>query len=48
MKSEIKPCNEAMLIEGTVKEWQEWTGVLFPESGKYIIPDGLTSVDFAQ
>ena len=42
----IKPCNEAMLIEGTVSEWQEWTGMVFHENGDYIIPDALTVVNF--
>ncbi len=42
----IKSCNEAMLIEGTVSDWQEWTGFFFLESGKYIIPDALNVVEF--
>lgn len=29
-------------MTGTVAEWQEWTGMVFPDSGDYVIPDGLT------
>jgi len=39
-------CNKAMLIEGSVKEWREWTGMIFPESGKYIISGALRPVAF--
>jgi hypothetical protein len=24
-----------------VEEWQSWTGLQLPESGDYVIPDGL-------
>lgn len=29
-------------ITGTVARWQEWTGLTFPDSGDYVIPDGLS------
>lgn len=35
------PAPRSMEITGTVAEWEEWTGMLFPESGRYVIPDGL-------
>ncbi len=28
-------------MTGTVAEWESWTGMLFPDSGDYVIPDGL-------
>lgn len=34
----VKPCHESMRITGTIAEWQEWTGMSFPESGDYVIP----------
>jgi len=37
----IKPCHEAMTISGTRLEWEEWTGLKFPQSGKYYIPGAL-------
>lgn len=29
-------------MTGTVAEWQQWTGMVFPDSGDYVIPDGLS------
>lgn len=37
----IKPCHEAMVIRGTRHEWEEWTGMKFPQSGEYVIPGAL-------
>lgn len=34
----------SMVITGTVAEWQEWTGMQFPESGAYIVPGALQPV----
>lgn len=28
-------------MSGTVANWQSWTGLVLPESGTYVIPDGL-------
>jgi len=28
-------------MTGTVAEWEQWTGLALPESGEYVIPDGL-------
>ena len=35
----------SMLIRGSVGEWEEWTDMRFPESGKYIIPGALQPID---
>lgn len=37
----IKPCHKAMTILGTRAEWEEWTGLKFPQSGPYFIPGAL-------
>ena len=37
----IKPCHEAMTIRGTCTEWEGWTGVKLPQSGRYVIPGAL-------
>ncbi|MFI5753016.1 hypothetical protein ACIBBE_46125 [Streptomyces sp. NPDC051644] len=29
-------------MTGTVAEWEQWTGMTFPESGDYVIPGGLS------
>ena len=42
----IKPCHEAMKITGTFADWEEWTGMKFPQSGQYIIPGALNPVMF--
>ena len=37
----IKPCHEAMTIQGKRGEWERWTGMRFPQSGEYYIPGAL-------
>jgi hypothetical protein len=41
----IKPCHEAMTIPGTRSEWEAWTGMKFPQNGKYYIPGALNPMD---
>jgi predicted GNAT family acetyltransferase len=38
------PIPRSLLITGTVGEWEEWTGIKFPESGDYTFPAGLAPV----
>ncbi len=33
-----------MQITGTVAEWEQWTGLTFPHSGSYVVPDALSPV----
>lgn len=33
-----------LTVEGTIKEWEAWTDMAFPESGLYVIPGGLQPV----
>jgi hypothetical protein len=35
---------DSMRIEGTVAEWQAWTGLAFPSSGPYIVPRAASPV----
>lgn len=42
----IKVCSKSMYIEGTVADWEKWTGMRFPQSGSYIIPKALVPVEF--
>jgi hypothetical protein len=37
----IKPCHQAMTISGARAEWEEWTGMKFPQSGHYVVPGAL-------
>jgi hypothetical protein len=41
----IKPCHEAMTIPGSCAEWQEWTGMKFPQSGKYVVVGALNPIE---
>ena len=34
----------SMVIRGTVREWEEWTSMCFPESGSYVVPGALQPV----
>lgn len=34
----------SMVCHGTVEEWEEWTGLAFPESGDYVVPDALAPI----
>ena len=40
----LKVCPEAMHISGTIKSWEEWTGLSFQSGGDYIIPGALSPV----
>lgn len=34
----------SLLITGSVAEWESWTGMVFPDSGDYVFPEGLAPV----
>ena len=44
----IKPCHEAMTIRGTPLEWEEWTGMKFPQSGKYVVSGALNPIEMSR
>jgi hypothetical protein len=35
---------ESLRITGSVVEWEEWTGISFPEDGEYVFPGGLATL----
>ena len=41
----LRVAPHSMRITGSVAEWEDWTGMAFPESGSYIVPDALQPVD---
>jgi GNAT superfamily N-acetyltransferase len=41
----LAPAPASQTVTGTVAEWESWTGMLFPTSGTYTIPDGLTTLE---
>ena len=40
-----KPIPHSLRIIGTVADWEEWTGVQFPDDGLYTFPAGLAPVE---
>jgi GNAT superfamily N-acetyltransferase len=41
-------CPESMQVTGTVAEWEEWTGLHFPDDGDYVVPGALVPVRFEE
>jgi GNAT superfamily N-acetyltransferase len=41
----VKVAPESTRIPGTVADWEEWTGMTFPESGAYVVPGALVPVE---
>jgi GNAT superfamily N-acetyltransferase len=43
----LRPEPRSLLIEASVDDWERWTGMVFPTSGRYWFPSGLAplSVD---
>jgi GNAT superfamily N-acetyltransferase len=35
---------QSMVVTGTVEAWESWTGLGFPESGRYVVPGALQPV----
>jgi len=40
----LKPEPDSLRITGTVAEWEEWTGLAYPESADYVFPQGLATL----
>jgi hypothetical protein len=40
----LKPEPRSLGVTGSVFEWEQWTGLRFPESGDYWFPGGLATV----
>jgi GNAT superfamily N-acetyltransferase len=40
----LVPAPSSMVITGSVSEWESWTGMDFPDSGRYVVPDALDLV----
>lgn len=41
----IKTCPQSMIITGSVKDWETWVKMRFPETGTYTIPGGLVPLE---
>jgi GNAT superfamily N-acetyltransferase len=42
----LDPAPRSMTITGSRAEWEEWTGLQFPEDGDYVVPGALVPVHF--
>ncbi|MGW5052701.1 Long-chain-fatty-acid--CoA ligase [Actinokineospora sp. NPDC004072] len=40
----LGPAPRSMTVTGTVAQWEEWTGMAFPQSGSYVVPGALEPV----
>ena len=40
----IRVAPRSMRITGSVADWEEWTGMAFPETGTYVVPGALVPV----
>lgn len=41
----IGPAMASQTMTGTLEQWQHWTGMRFPETGRYAIPGALAPLD---
>jgi GNAT superfamily N-acetyltransferase len=41
----LGPAPRSMLVAGTVAEWQDWAGMAFPQTGRYVVPGALDLVE---
>jgi GNAT superfamily N-acetyltransferase len=41
----LKVAPRSMVIAGTVSEWEAWAGMVFPETGTYVVPGALVPVE---
>ena len=40
----LKIAPATVTVIGTVADWEEWTGISFPESGEYVVPGALQPI----
>jgi hypothetical protein len=41
----IKVCHRSKTVRGSCLEWEQWTGMKFPQTGRYIIPGALNPIE---
>ena len=42
----LEVCPLSMTVKGSRDQWEEWTGLQFPEDGDYVVPGALVPVGF--
>jgi GNAT superfamily N-acetyltransferase len=43
----LAPAPLSMVIEAPVADWEEWTGMTFPDDGTYVVPEMLAPLEVA-
>jgi GNAT superfamily N-acetyltransferase len=41
----LGPAPRSMVVTGTVAQWERWTGMAFPQTGRYVVAGGLDLVE---
>jgi hypothetical protein len=41
----VRVCSHSMVVTGTVSQWEEWTGLPMPASGRYVVPGALCPIE---
>jgi GNAT superfamily N-acetyltransferase len=41
----VAPAPESMVMDAPVADWEEWTGMRFPEDGTYVFPGALAPLE---
>jgi GNAT superfamily N-acetyltransferase len=41
----LGPAPRSMIVTGTVPEWEQWAGMAFPQTGRYVVPGALDLVE---
>jgi hypothetical protein len=41
----LRVCPASIIVEAEVGVWEAWTGMRFPETGPYVVPDALVPVE---
>jgi GNAT superfamily N-acetyltransferase len=44
----LHPCLRSMHVRGSLRQWEEWTGMAFPGVGSYVVPGALVPVTVDQ
>ena len=40
----LRVASRSMVVEGRVRDWEQWTGMRFPAGGRYVVPGALVPV----
>jgi GNAT superfamily N-acetyltransferase len=44
----LEVCERSMVVRGTVDDWEGWTGMAFPDSGRYVVDGALVPVEISR